>query len=88
MKLNPNFIIQSLGDDMLLIPVGKAAESFYGLIRLNETAAFIVRQLGQDTTPAAIADAMLAEYEVDRPTAETHIAQILDQLRSVGALVE
>ena len=88
MKLNPNFIIQDLGDNTLLIPVGKAAEKFRGLVRLNETAAFIVRQLGQETTPAAIAEAMLAEYEVDRPTAETHIAQILDQLRSVGALVE
>ena len=31
---------------------------------------------------------MLAEYEVDRPTAEANIAQILDQLRSVGALIE
>jgi len=88
MTLNPDFIIQDLGDDKLLIPVGKAAESFHGLIRLNETAAFIVSQLGQETTPAAIADAMLAEYEVDRPTAEANIAQILDQLRSVGALVE
>ena len=88
MTLNPDFIIQSMGDDTLLIPVDKAAESFHGLVRLNETAAFIVSQLGQDTTPAAIADAMLAEYEVDRPTAEANIAQILDQLRSVGALIE
>ena len=88
MTLNPDFIIQDLGDDTLLIPVGKAAESFHGLIRLNETAAFIVSRLGQDTTPAAIADAMLAEYEVNRSTAEANIAQILDQLRSVGALIE
>lgn len=88
MKLNPEFIVQSMGEDSILVPVGAAGEKFHGLVRLNETAAFIVSQLGQDTTPAAIADAMLAEYEVDRPTAETNIAQILDQLRSVGALVE
>lgn len=88
MKLNPDFIIQSMGEDTLLVPVGAAGERFHGLVRLNETAAFIVNQLENDTTPAAIADAMLAEYEVDRPTAEANIAQILEQLRSVGALVE
>ena len=88
MKLIDKLLMSPIGDEYVLVPVGSTAEQIHGLIRLNETAAFIVRQLGQETTPAAIADAMLAEYEVDRPTAETHIAQILDQLRSVGALVE
>ena len=88
MKLIDKLLMSPIGDEYVLVPVGSTAEQIHGLIRLNETAAFIVRQLERDTTPAAIADAMLAEYEVDRPTAEAAIAQILDQLRSVGALVE
>ena len=88
MKLNPNFIYQSMGEDSVLVPVGAAAEKFRGLVRLNETASFIVRQLEKDTTPAAIADALRDEYEVDRSTAEASIDKILDQLRSVGALIE
>ena len=88
MKLNPEFILQPMDDESILVPVGKAAVQFSGLVRLNETAAFIVRQLQRDTTPAAIADALLEEYEVDRPTAEANIDKLLDQLRSVGALIE
>ena len=88
MKLNPEFILQPMGEESVLVPVGKAGEKFRGMIRLNETAAYIVEQLKTETTEPRIVDALLIEYEVERETAEKNVAAVLEKLRSVGALIE
>ena len=51
MKLNKEFILSELGDDMLLVPTGKAAVELHGVIRLNETAAFLINCLQEDVFP-------------------------------------
>lgn len=88
MKLRDDFVFQSLGKEFFLIPVGKAAERFHGMARLNETAGFVVERLKTGTDPAQIVDAMLAEYKVDRPTAQAHVDALIEKLRGVGALEE
>lgn len=88
MKLNSEFILQEIGGDALLVPIGQAGERFHGLIRLNETAAFIVRRLQNETDPAALIAAMGEEYD---GTAEQHAGAVqttLSKLREVGALIE
>ena len=88
MKLNPDFIMQEIGGEAMLVPIGAAAEKFRGLVRLNETAAFIVRRLQNETDPAALIAAMGEEYD---GTAEQHAGAVqttLSKLREVGALIE
>ena len=88
MKLADEFVSMALEDEMILVPVGKAAETFHGIVRLNETGAFIVERLKQDTTPPEIVDALLSEYTVERAVAERHVDALLQRLREVGAIVE
>lgn len=84
MKLKETFITYDSGDAHTMV----ATEGFMGMVRSNKTAAFIIEQLKQPTTPERIVDAMLARYDAPREVIERDVARILDKLRSIGALEE
>jgi hypothetical protein len=86
MKLKHDFIIQDIEETQFLVPVG--AESFQGIVRSNQTAAFIVDCLREETTEEAIVDAMLDRYAVDRETVTADVKEILEKLRGINALKE
>jgi Coenzyme PQQ synthesis protein D (PqqD). len=87
MKLNAKFIThESLGEHYI---IGTDETGFKGIVKSNETAAFIVECLKTDTTEEAIVDRLAEEYEVaDRATVERDVAAIISKLRSIGALEE
>ena len=73
---------------MLLVPTGKAAVELHGVIRLNETAAFLINCLQEDVERGQLVDALISEYDVERTTAENHVNALLDKLRELGAVAE
>ena len=88
MKLSDEFLLTPMGEGHVLVPVGRAADRFHGVVKLNETAAFIVRQLQSETDPERIVDAMAAEYEGTREQFAAGVEQTLTMLRKCGALCE
>lgn len=88
MKLNPEFVSQQIGDSTILVPIGEAGQQFHGIVQLNSTAAFIVNCLKQDTNEEQIKAALAAEYEGTDEEFTSSIRDILNKLRSCGALIE
>ena len=86
MKLRQGFITHTYREQQLMVAAGPAARTFHGLVRSNETAAFIVDRLKAGTTEEGIVTAILEEYEVDRETAEQDVRRVLEQLWSIGAI--
>ena len=86
MKLKPGFITHNVGKEQMMVAAGPAAKQFHGLVRSNETAAFIVNCLKQETTEEAIVDAMLEQYEAPRETIRQDVHRVVEQLRQIGAL--
>ena len=86
MKLNPKFLTHETKGEH--ITVSTAGTKFSGLIRSNQTAAFIIETLKTETTESEIVDKILAKYDVDRATVEKDVTNIISQLRSIGAIVE
>ena len=86
MKLKEGFLTQSVDNVQFLVPM--IAGEFNGLVRSNETAAFIVNQLQRETTPEKIIDAMCAEYDATREVIAKDVLDILDTLRRIQALEE
>ena len=86
MKLKQGFITHNMGGEQVM--VGTGAVSFSGLVKSNETAAFIVDCLKEETTEGAIVDKMCAKYDADRETIAADVKKILDTLRGINALVE
>ena len=75
MKLNPKYLTHKTKGEHYIIST--SGTKFTGIIKNNETAAFIVECLKTDTTESAVVDKLLAKYDVDRPTAEKDVANII-----------
>lgn len=86
MKLKPGFITHNVGKEQMMVAAGPAAKQFHGLVRSNETAAFIVNCLKKETTEEAIVDAMLEQYDAPRETVAQDVHRVVEQLRQIGAL--
>lgn len=86
MKLKSDFITHTIEDTQFLLSVG--GKTFNGIVRNNETAAFIVDHLQNEVTKEEIIDAMLKEYDADRETVQKDVERILDSLRKINALEE
>ena len=86
MKLRTDFVTQDIDGVQFLIPLG--GEAFSGIVRSNETAAFLIDLLREETTEAALTDAMAAEYDAPRETLAADVARVLQTLRELNALEE
>ncbi len=86
MKLRTGFITHKVGKEQMMVAAGPAAKSFHGMVRSNETAAFIVDCLKKETTEEAIVDAMLEQYEAPRELVAGDVHRIVEELRKIGAL--
>lgn len=87
MKLKQTFITQDYRGQQLMVRVG-SGRGFHGLVRSNETAAFLVNRLKRETTEAELVAALTEEYDVDAARAAAGVREVLEKLRSIGALEE
>ena len=55
MKLKDTFVTQEMDGEQVMVEAGGG---FAGMVRSNQTAAFIIDQLKTETTKEAILDAM------------------------------
>lgn len=86
MKIDKEFILRKIAGDHVLIPTGKTALSFNGMITVNEQGAFLWQKLRDEISEEQLVDAMLEEYEVDRQTAQADVKEFLEVLRNCKIL--
>ena len=84
MKLNQDYIAHETDGEILL--VSSNAASFNGLFQGNETTAFIINCLREDTTEHAIVSALAAEYSGNIEEMREDVSKTLSELRRIGAL--
>ena len=88
MKIKEGFILREVADSFVAVAVGDTAANFNGLINLNETGAFIWKQLENDTTEENVVAALLEEYEIDKDTATSAVAGFIQKLKEAKLLSE
>lgn len=86
MKLKDTFITKESDDAQIM--VSAEGSGFSGFVRSNATAAFIVDCLKENTTKDGIVDKMCARYDAPRAVIEESVEDIVEKLRSIGALEE
>lgn len=82
MKIKKGYIIKKLGIGYVVVTVGEASEDFNGLIRLNESGAFLWQRIldGADNRQKLI-DAMVNRYDdLDESTAGKDLDEFLDTI--------
>ena len=81
MQINKDFTIQKVGASYVAVPVGETSKSFHGMVRLNETGAFLWKLMAEkDCTEEELVDALLGEYDVAREIAAADVHRIVEQL--------
>ncbi len=88
MRVKDGFVLHNIGEEYMAVATGEAAENFNGIVRSNETAAYIFELLQQETTEEAIVDAMCEKYEAERSVIEKDVANIVEKMREAGFLHE
>ncbi len=82
MKAKYSFEFMDLDDGLVAVPVGNNNGEFHGVLKLNETAAFILKLLDNETSETEIVDALLKEYNGDKEEISKYIHQFIEKLIS------
>lgn len=85
---NPEFMMQSVADTLVVVPVGEAAQAFPGMITLNATGGYLWELLEQPQTQESLTDALLERYEVTREQAAADVAAFISRLLPTTAILD
>lgn len=88
MRLKEGFILHSVGDEHMAVATGEAAKGFNGIVRNNETAAYIFELLQKETTEDAIVAAMCERYEAEEERIRADVQKLIGKMREAGFLYE
>lgn len=79
MKLKEGFILQEVAGETVVLPTGDNLDMNM-MITLNGTASFLWKLLEEETTKDALVEALLAEYGIDRGTAQKCVDNFVEKL--------
>ena len=86
MKLKENYVLRPVADTWVALPLEAETLNFNGMLTLNESGVLLWKALENGGDREALADALMAEYIVDRETALADADAFLEKLRKVGCL--
>ncbi len=86
MKIKENLILKQMGDEFVVVPVGKGVIDFKVMVTLNETGAFLWNKLTESKTEDELVECMISEYDIDKETALNDIKEFLKILTDNGLL--
>ena len=84
MKTKFGFEIMDLDDGLVAVPVGDGASQFHGVLKVNGTAAEIIKLLEKDITEDQITDALLLEYEGEKEQMMKYVHEFVETLTTEG----
>lgn len=88
MKASNQFILRTIADEHLLIPVGESAISVKGLIALSESGLLLYKKLMDGCSREDLIAVLTAEYEVSEEEAAQDTDAFLNQMRQLNMLVD
>ena len=88
MKASNQFILRTIADEHLLIPVGESAISVKGLIALSESGLLLYKKMMDGCTREELIAALTSEYEVSEGEAAQDTDAFLNQMRQLNMLVD
>ncbi len=79
MKIKDGYLLREVAGNSVVVPVGNL--DFDGMITLNETGAWIWKNLEEEKSFEELLSAFLEEYEVEQEKAEKDLTLFLQTLR-------
>lgn len=86
MKIKDDFYIKQVAGLNIVVATGEAAEDMNAMINLNESAAFLWKQLENDITEDELIKRLTEEYDVDYEKASISVEKFILKLKEIGCL--
>lgn len=87
MKIKKGFVLEKVGDSYLACATGKLAREFSGLVKLNETGAFIWSVFAEaDVSADEAAEKVIAEFDISKDIALADINAFVENLKKNGII--
>lgn len=89
MKINKGFELREMCGEHIVIGTGVENIDFSKVISLNESAAWLWREIeGKEFTSKTLAELLMEQYEVDEATALADAVALTNQWINVGIVAE
>ena len=86
MKIKDGFVLREVAGSFIVVAVGDAVKEFNCVINLNETGAFLWKELEKGATEEQLRDAILNEYDVDSEIAEKDVKLFIENLTKANLI--
>lgn len=86
MKIKEGFLLRNIAGSNIVVPVGAASVDFNGMITLNDSGAFLWKELEKGGDEETLTAALLREYDVDEATARSCATDYIRKLDEAGVL--
>lgn len=88
MRIKENFVLRELCGNYVVVAVGEQTLNFKGLVKLNETGAFLWQKLAaEEVSEQELLNALLSEYDVPAATAKTDLQEFIALLQEAELLI-
>lgn len=87
-RIKDGFVIRKVAGEYVGVPVGEHGTDFRGMLRLNETGAFLWELCEKGMTKGQILQEIIKTYEIDETDAERDLESFLEKLQNAGILEE
>ena len=84
---SPRMVSRRIGGECVLVPLAGRGADLDSIFNLNRVAAFIWEQLDGTRTGAAVVDAVVERFDVERERAEADPLELLHTLLALRAIV-
>ena len=84
MKIKQGFVLRKVAENYIVVPVGEMAKKFNGVIKLNESSAFMWKKLEQGIEFNDLVKALTDEFEVETAIAEQDAKAFTDALKQAN----
>ena len=81
MKIKEGYMLRTVAGQHIVVPVGQAAQTFNGMITLNDSGAFLWQAMLQETNRKELIAKLLQEYDVDSMLAGAGVDSFLYKIR-------
>lgn len=86
MHLKYSFEKIDMGDEIILIPIGKGSDIIRGVLKLNKEGCEIIELLKQETNEDKIVNILEAQYTNDRLVLNQYVHDVVMKLDKLGII--
>jgi hypothetical protein len=86
MKRKNDFLLQYVGGQAIVVPLGSKVVDMNGLVTLNTTGAFLWDLLAEDSSIEALGARVAEHFDVDVDRAVSDVQAFVDKFTRMGLL--